>query len=269
MKDINMANQGGYFDNNLRWVQNSPIDQFNYAVATTASTPYTKPYTPQEKATGRNLFDGGTYGTEAKSALSPYGTTLQKQQAHDQAVAQSTDEFNKAEGTTPASSAFSALDGFNSMSSYGQNDALYKIGQQESYTPAQLDQLTKLDTSALATGGIPDLYTGSDFSKLSEAQQLDFAKAGGTLGDTGNMIPGTGNSSSWVNGLSNFETLQGVAGIGGLAMNAYGMFGSGGTMDVNKKNIDLMNQQIANNKEEMANRKGFRADIKSAFSSKA
>lgn len=94
---------------------------------------------------------------------------------------------------------------------------------------------------------------------LPEGQYTNLA-GDGTVG-----LVGTPASSNWVDGLSNFETLQGAAGLGGLAMNAYGMFGSGGTMDVNKKNIELMNQQLANNRDVMATRTARAKDISSAF----
>lgn len=42
------------------------------------------------------------------------------------------------------------LAGFKDMNSYAQNDALYKAGLQESYTPDQLAQLEGLDTTSLA-----------------------------------------------------------------------------------------------------------------------
>lgn len=74
-----------------------------------------------------------------------------------------------------------------------------------------------------------------------------------------------GSNDQWVNGLSNFETLQGVAGLGNLAMGLYGMFGENGTNAVNKKNMKLMDQQIANNKDIMRTRTERAGDIKKYF----
>jgi len=64
--------------------------------------------------------------------------------------------------------------------------------------------------------GSADLYTGSDFSKLSPDQQAVFASSGGTIGDTGNMIPGQGAQSNWDMG----DIAKGVEAASGLA-NAY------------------------------------------------
>lgn len=111
---------------------------------------------------------------------------------------------------------------------------------------------------------------GENWGNLSEADQAEAAgKLTGldTKSLVGSDITKTGNGSGgqWVNGLSNFETLQGVAGLGSLGMNLYGMFGSGGTKEVNKKNIELMDQQIANNRDIMKTRTERAGDIKKYF----
>lgn len=74
-----------------------------------------------------------------------------------------------------------------------------------------------------------------------------------------------GSGGQWVNGLSNYEALQGVAGLGNLGMSLYGMFGENGTNAVNKKNMQLMDQQIANNKDIMKTRTERAGDIKKYF----
>lgn len=119
------------------------------------------------------------------------------------------------------------LDGFSGLSNDAKNDVLYEIGKMDSYTPEQLKKLEGLDTSSLITT--------------------------------------PAKSDQWINGLSNFETLQGAAGLGNLAMGLYGMFGENGTNAVNKKNMQLMDQQIANNRDIMATRKARAADIKKYF----
>ena len=155
----------------------------------------------------------------------------------------------------------------------GQNSIIGNSTPTSTYAP------TGLSISDITSN--PSMYANSDFSNYSTGAlgtnptisditsnpefyaNYDFSGMG--AGSLGVDAPA---STPWVDGMSNYETMHGAAGLGGLAMNAYGMFGDGGTMDVNKKNIELMDQQLLNNREEMANRKGYRADIARTFAPK-
>lgn len=96
------------------------------------------------------------------------------------------------------------------------------------------------------------------FNNMTPAQQDAFIKA--------NPMVGLGNANnSWVDGMSNYETAQSAAVLGNALISGYGTFGPDGTMDVNKKNIELMDQQIANNKDIMKTRTERAGDIKKYF----
>ena len=118
------------------------------------------------------------------------------------------------------------------------------------------------------TGQGVGLYNGTLNGKATQFtnDNLHTADAGSITSAT---LDGTsysnGKQDQWVNGLSNFEALQGAAGLGSLAMNLYGMLGENGTNAVNKKNMQLMYQQIANNKDIMKTRTERARDIKKYF----
>lgn len=145
------------------------------------------------------------------------------------------------EGNPLSTSAAPVNSGWGFMdasSNDAKNEALYRIGENwgnlsEADQAAAAGKLTGLDTKSLV---------GSDITKT-----------------------GNGSGGQWVNGLSNFEALQGVAGLGNLGMSLYGMFGENGTNAVNKKNMQLMDQQIANNKDIMKTRTERAGDIKKYF----
>jgi len=83
--------------------------------------------------------------------------------------------------------------------------------------PAISEPQAVMNTVAIPSlAGSADLYTGSDFAKLSPEQQAAFASSGGTIGDTGNMIPGQGGQTGWDMG----DVAKGVEAASGLA-NAY------------------------------------------------
>lgn len=152
-----------------------------------------------------------------------------------------------------------------------------------------------------------DIYTGSDFSKLTNEQQSAFASQGGTIGDTGNMIPGnnyqakeggsgflgslfgsdpkptfsdysssggtmtepewmkTQNEQRYVDN-QQFNNYAGLGlGAAQLGASLYSTFGANGSMAMNKKNMELMDGQIANNNDIMSTRKARAADIAKYF----
>lgn len=138
--------------------------------------------------------------------------------------------------------------------SYGKYDF---SGYADGYFGTSTDAPTNGGIYLGTLNGKSSMFNDNDLH-TADAGSITTAKLDGqTFGDT--------DSKQWVNGLSNYETLQGVAGLGSLGMNLYGMFGSGGTREVNKKNIELMDQQIANNRDIMRTRTERAGDIKKYF----
>ena len=121
------------------------------------------------------------------------------------------------------------------------------------------DKVMAGDGVGLYNGTLNGVQTQFDNSNLHTADAGSIRSAsldGTTYG---------GSNDQWINGLSNFETLQGAAGLGNLAMGLYGMFGENGTNAINKKNMQLIDQQIANNRDIMKTRTERAADIKKYF----
>lgn len=122
----------------------------------------------------------------------------------------------------------------------------------------------KADNGKWMTSGMfsDSASKATDFGTLAEAQQNGFYK-------DSKMTDAEYNTAKFDQGRLDSQNFNNYAGLGlgaaQFATSLYSTFGSGGSMDMNKKNIELMDGQIANNNDIMATRKARAADIAKYF----
>lgn len=152
---------------------------------------------------------------------------------------------NSISNPTSGNSAISNFNNQSSITSNSTTNASSKPGLWDNMKSSFSDMFvgSNAATEALAKAGY-----GADFD-WSNANQLDLNKRKSILAEE---QLNQANSFDW-------------AGGAGLAMSAFDTFGSGGSLDVGKANIDLANIQIAALKSNIENKNAFLSGTKSAF----
>jgi len=129
------------------------------------------------------------------------------------------------------------------------------------------------DGKWMTSGNITDSASkGTDFGSVSDAQKAGFYLP--TIGADGTSIPSTMTDDKFATakfdqGRLDNQSFQNNIGLGmgaaQLGMGLFSTFGSNGSMAMNKKNMEVMDGQIANNNSIMDTRNARAADIKKYF----